>query len=263
MGGFISCRDQTTQLLVTVGVPTAIVNDIAQNIKTGYEFKGATLQALQFHFGYQKVKDISFEKLQYLLTSDFKVTDNTLKCFARMADQQISELFSIYENKASTLVRLYIYQVALDMDVDELKKVCEQLSKCMNDSPGTNEADIKILLFGKFVGDDLKTCFDKLHNLYYANTGTKQFAHKLAKYYSKFVLMSQNEEEKVVCYQYLYNKLTGLWQIIMSRKQAIGTTCIDDGLQKLLIKSGARENSNVVVTTTQDTEMSASSETEP
>lgn len=263
MGGFVSCRDQTTQMLLTVGVPTAIVNDVAQNIKTGEEFRGATLQALQFCFGYQKVKDITFRKLEELIVQDFKVTEITLKCLARMAGQQISELFSIYENKVSTLVRLYIYQVALSMDVDELRTVCEQLSKCMSDSPGTNEADIKILLFGKFVGDELKACFDKLQNLYAANSGTKQFAHKLAKYYAKFLAMSQTEENKVLCFQYLYNKLNRLWQIIMSRKQAIGATCIDDGLQKLLIKSSAKVNTNVVVTVAQDTEMSASSEVEP
>ena len=32
MGGFVSCRDQTTQMLLTVGVPTAIVNDVAQDV---------------------------------------------------------------------------------------------------------------------------------------------------------------------------------------------------------------------------------------
>lgn len=109
MGGFVSCRDQTTQLLRTVGVPGALVSDVVRNVKTGAECSGPTLQALQFHFGYQKVKDITFEKLQNMLFSDFKVTDNTLKCFGRMVKPQIQVLFNIYEDKVSALVRLYIY----------------------------------------------------------------------------------------------------------------------------------------------------------
>lgn len=151
------------------------------------------------------------------------------------------------------------------MEVDELRTVCEQLSRCASDTPGTNEADIKILLFGKFVGETLDECFASLRDSYADNTGTKSFAHKLAKYHARFTAMvqGQGQGDSVAAFQYLYNKLNGLWQIIMSRKQAIGATCIDDGLQKLLIKSSARVNANVVVSAAPDPEMSASSEVEP
>lgn len=59
--------------------------------------------------------------------------------------------------------------------------------------------------------------------------------------------MVQGQEDSLDAYQYLYAKLNALWQIIISRKQAIGATCIDEGLQKLLIKSSTRTNANVVV----------------
>ena len=63
MGSFVSCKDQTTQLLRTLGVPGALVSDIVQNVKTGATPGGSTVQALQFYFGYQKVKNMTFEKL--------------------------------------------------------------------------------------------------------------------------------------------------------------------------------------------------------
>lgn len=109
MGGFVSCRDQTTQLLRALGVPGALVGDLVENIKTGAAPGGSTVQALQFYFGYQKAKDVTFEKLQNMLFRDFKVSDNTLKSLGRMAGQQVSELFAIYEDKAAGLVRLYVY----------------------------------------------------------------------------------------------------------------------------------------------------------
>lgn len=59
------------------------------------------------------------------------------------------------------------------MNVDELKTVCEQLSRAASDSPGSNEADIKILLFGKFVSESLDDCFKKFQDAYADNTGTK------------------------------------------------------------------------------------------